>query len=221
MDGNFEFPIPTNVTTSYGVLFIAALLSASSVRKLSGSQGYNDGDSREDLGDQTYNIRDRTQVINTDFMTYAMYAMSNKDPQRLLDPDTHRALAERTFATFFQHFVSSNVSLDTGSWAYQPINASLPSDMLCNFTDPSRNASYERALHPNSSTPRQAVVQVSTPVDLLEMNTVAVALSVAILIWLVIITAVVSSVQRHPSPVSTPADPTTFKTPDSTSPPTS
>ncbi|KAF4536873.1 uncharacterized protein LTHEOB_11880 [Lasiodiplodia theobromae] len=114
-------------------------------------------------------------------MTYAMYAMAKKDPQKLLDPDVHRNLTERTFTAFFQHFVSSNVSLDTGRWAYQPINASLPSDLLCDFTDSGLNASYERALHPNSSTPRQAVVQVSTPVDLLEMNTVAVALSVAIL----------------------------------------
>lgn len=92
------------------------------------------------------------------------------------------------------------MSLNTGSWAYQPLNASLPPDLfgpLEAYGSERVNASFKRALHPDSATPREAVVRVSTKVELLRMNAVAVALSVAILAWLVVIAAVVSSVQRR------------------------
>lgn len=34
-------------------------------------------------------------------MTYSMYNLANKDPQKLLDPDALRDLAQRAFSTFF------------------------------------------------------------------------------------------------------------------------
>lgn len=63
-------------------------------------------------------------------MTYAMYTRANWDPQTLLNTTVRADLASEAFTVFFfQHFVSSNVSLDTGSWAYQSINASVPLDL--------------------------------------------------------------------------------------------
>lgn len=182
---------------SYGVLLEAAILSAAAVTGLSGavfSRAYS-----EDLADQTYNMRDPSSGLNLDFMTYAMYSMANEDPRGLLSASAMEDLAQKTFSVLFQHFVSSDVSLETGGWAYQPINASLPADLTVPSagTSSQANASYWNGLHPNSQTNRTAVVRVATPIELLQMNTVAVVLSVTVIGLLVLITIIISVMQRR------------------------
>ncbi|KAL1645546.1 hypothetical protein SLS58_003857 [Diplodia intermedia] len=110
-------PVSYNVTASYGVLFLTALLGASDLANIGGAPdtaGYAD----ENTLDATFNMRDRAAGLDADFMSYAMHRLAGGrgDDARtaLLDADAMRALADATFATFFQHYVSSNVSLAAG-----------------------------------------------------------------------------------------------------------
>ena len=116
-------------------------------------------------------------------------------PEALLDASTLERLANKTFATFFQHFVSSNFSIEIGGWAYQQINSSRPFDPVPG-----------QSLHPgNGSTPqtpenvsRTAHVDIHTRVELLEVNAVAAWLSVAILAWFILAVIVVAVMEgRH------------------------
>lgn len=161
------------------------------------------GYTSEDLNDNTYNVRDEMNGLNMDFMTYSMYTMAGKDPTRLLDPDTFTALAEKTYTTFFQHFVSSNISLETGGWAYQNINASLPQDlapevdMIANYMPGTTASEQQDTLRPISHTNRTVTAHVSQRVELLQMNAVAVWLSIAIMGWLILTTITVAVLQRR------------------------
>lgn len=130
-------------------------------------------------------------------MTYAMYALAGKDPQALLDAGTMEATAQKTFSTFFQHFVSSNVSLGTGdSRAYQPINTTMPTCFAYNST--SHACAEKPSVWPVSHTNRTVDVQISRRVSVLQMNEVAVWLSVGILAWLIATTVVVAAtMNRH------------------------
>lgn len=129
-------------------------------------------------------------------MTYAMYARANRDPLALLNAGTLADLASETFSVFFQHFASNNVSLDTGSWVYQPINASLPPDVGPG-TPKQNKTSYQNVPHPVSQTNRTVEAKVSTRIVVLEMSVVAVWLSVSILIWLMFTTVAVIVLQRR------------------------
>ncbi|KAJ5986192.1 hypothetical protein N7451_010557 [Penicillium sp. IBT 35674x] len=191
-----------NVTLSYGRLFMASMLTAADTLHLGGAEHVG-GYSTEDLTDNTYNIRDETNGLNMDFMTYSMYSMAGKDPSALLNGDTYSALAQKTFTTFFQHFVSNNVSLSTGGWAYQKINASLPSTLgpaieLEDGYIPSDAATeYQDVMHPISHTNRTVAAHISQRVELLQMNAVAVWLSVGIMGWLIISTIIVAILQKR------------------------
>lgn len=172
-----------DILSNYGVLFIEALLGSSYV------------------DDRTFSFLDRSQGLNLDFMTYSMYAMANKDPSALLDASTMQNHAEKTFSTFFQHFVSSNLSATTPSWAYQEINASLPygSNSTSKYIPDEGYQSLPLPLPPpppSRGTNRTALVEVSTQVELLRMNAVAVWLSVAILAWLIFTTVAIAVLQR-------------------------
>ncbi|KKY13809.1 hypothetical protein UCDDS831_g08634 [Diplodia seriata] len=186
-----------NITTSYGVLFMDALSRASSIQKLGdigdGLYGY------EDLNDMTFNFRDPKQGLNLDFTSYAMFSLAKKDPKALLNASAMEALANKTFSTFFQHFVSSNLSMDAGSWVYQPIGAQLPPDTGPLQWNGNLTVVDRPDPHPLPPTNRTAVVEVSTPVEMLRTNAVAVWLSVAILIWLVGTTVLVAIVQKSRS----------------------
>lgn len=161
------------------------------------------GYTQEDLNDNTYNIRDEINGLNMDFMTYAMYSMAGKDPKALLDPDTFARLAQKTYTTFFQHFVSNNVSLETSGWAYQRINASLPQglgpgvELVYNYLPGTTASKYQDIMHPISHTNRTVAAQISQRVELLQMNAVAVWLSIGITGWLILTTAVVAILQKR------------------------
>ncbi|KAE8151048.1 hypothetical protein BDV25DRAFT_153274 [Aspergillus avenaceus] len=191
-----------NSTVSYGALFMTQMLTAANVKKLEGATRVG-GWTYEDLSDNTFNIRDEANGLNMDFMTYSMYYMAGKDPKALLNLTTYERLASKTFTTFFQHFASNNISMETGGWAYQPINASLPSDLapaVNNVTKPYQwisLADQQDELHPTSNINRTAVVTVDKRVELLQMNAVAVWISVGILSWLIIASFIVAIFHRH------------------------
>lgn len=181
---------------------MASMLTAADTLNIAGVShilGYT----YEDLNDNTYNIRDEMNGLNMDFMSYAMYSMAGKDPQALLDPETFTALAQKTFTTFFQHFVSNDVSLTTGGWGYQKINASLPDalgpaiKLRYGFLPGKEAAEHQDIMHPISHTNRTVAARVSQRVELLQMNAVAVWLSIGILGWLILTTAVVAGLQKR------------------------
>lgn len=141
---------------------------------LAASSRYTSDGQYEDLSDNTFNIRDEVNGLNLDFMTYSMYEMAHEDPTALFNLDTFNALAQKTFSTFFQHFISNNNSLATGGgWGYQKLNTSLLKDQT-----------VEKAI-------------LSRRVEVLKMNSVAVWLSIGILCWLILTTIVVVLQRRY------------------------
>jgi hypothetical protein len=181
---------------------MAAMLTAADTLNIAGASHVG-GYILEDLDDNTYNIRDEINGLNMDFMTYAMYSMAGKNPKTLLNMTTYQRLAEKTFTTFFQHYVSNNVSLDTGGWGYQKINASLPASLgpvlerENGYLPSTKAAAYQNVMHPISHTNRTVAAHVTQRVELLQMNAVAVWLSIGILGWLIITTAVVAVLQKQ------------------------
>ncbi|KAJ5086561.1 hypothetical protein NUU61_007868 [Penicillium alfredii] len=195
-----------NTTLSYGQLFMASMLTAADTLHIQGAPrvgSYN----IEDLKDNTYNIRDEMHGLNMDFMTYAMYSMANKDPAALLDADLFTQLATKTFTTFFQHFVSNNVSTSTGGWAYQRVNASLPQGLgpaVEDYLPGAKILSSQKEDNNTSSSSSQRknnqptiAAHISHRVELLQMNAVAVWLSIGILAWLILTTAIIAGLQRR------------------------
>lgn len=116
----------TRIHPSFGVLFERSLLTSADVEGI--ISGIPQG-KWEDLDDQAFNIRDSEKGLNLDFMTYSMYMKARQDPTAFTNVSALEDFAQKTFSTFFRNFVSSNVSLMTGSWAYQPINATLPAEL--------------------------------------------------------------------------------------------
>lgn len=178
------------------------MLTAADTLNLGGADHVG-GYTTEDLLDNTYNIRDEINGLNMDFMSYAMYSMVNKDAKALLDMNTFTTLAQKTFTTFFQHFVSNDISLETGGWAYQKINASLPSELgpvlelVNDYLPGTQAAAYQDVMHPISHTNRTVSATITQRVELLQMNAIAVWLSLSILAWLIATMAVVAVLQRR------------------------
>lgn len=152
-------------------------------------------DVHEALGDVTFNFRDTDQGLNLDLMTYSMFSMAGKDREALLDPVIMEDLANKTFSTFFQHFVSRNLS-DTGSWTYQRINDTLPNDLGQILDDDGGVSPNQTEYRPPSQSNHSADVLVSTPVEMLRMGAVAVWLSGAILVWLIVTVVFIAVVHR-------------------------
>ena len=171
-----------DLMSSYGVLFQDALLNAAALDQLNGApvQGWG----TENLDVKTFNFR--TQGLNVDFMSYAMYSLVGEDAEALLDLAILQSCAQRVFSTFFQHFVSSNVTSD-GSWAFQRIGERLPQDLgpIINLT--SYNiSSYQDANGTTMDGNTTASALVSTRVELLQMSSAAVVLALCILTFLLL-----------------------------------
>jgi hypothetical protein len=73
--------------------------------------GYPKEDSRKD---KVFNMRDNTTGLNLDFMSYAACAQVGFDPTALLNAGTLAKTSQKVFSTFFQHFVSNNMSRELG-----------------------------------------------------------------------------------------------------------
>lgn len=150
----------------------------------------------EALSDVTFNFRDTDQGLDLDLMTYSMYSMADKDPEALLDPAIMADLANKTFSTFFQHFVSTNRS-ETGSWTYQRINDTLPDNLGQILDDDGSVSANQTVSYPISQSNHTADVLVSTPVEMLRMGRVAVWLSVVVLVWLIVTVVFITVVHRN------------------------
>jgi hypothetical protein len=155
--------------------------------------------------DNTFNFKDTSQGLNLDFMTYSMYSMASKDPTALLNSTYMTNAAQKTFSTFFQHFVSSGHSIANTSQAYQPFNAHLPPDLGSVMGPGGLSGSQihfdpappqDHTPSPGLPTHRTAVASVSTRVELLRMDSIAVGLSLGILLGLVGTLVVLAVVQR-------------------------
>ncbi|KAF1830045.1 hypothetical protein BDW02DRAFT_573425 [Decorospora gaudefroyi] len=178
---------PLNMTTSYGVLFMNSMFHAAAPDRL-------DKADWEQTSDNAFVMRDHERGINMDFMTYSMYSLADKDPEALLDYATLVAHADHTFQTFFQHFVSNGLTLDEGGLVYQKIG----DDSVDGLGTPiSYNGSaLPRHTYARLQTNRTAEAWVSNRIQVLHMNSIATYLSVAIIIWLVGTTAVITCLQR-------------------------
>lgn len=144
-----------------------------------------------------------------------MLSLARNNRSALLDPATMISLAQRTFTIFFQHFASSDVSLDSDSnWAFQRVNASLPTDLT--VPSPEALTSRNLTLAPTLSTPGLtapvALIRVTRPAEILEMSPVAVYLSLSILSILLVTTVLIMALKTRyfialsDSPVETFAD---------------
>jgi hypothetical protein len=154
---------------------------------------YND-----QLDDEVFNMRDNMTGLNMDFMSYAAYAQVKLDPTALLDADVLLETSRKVFSTFFQHFVSNNVTREDGGYVYQP--AGLHVDM----TPPVRNNTYytpsgdiaPRFEDVHRHTSKTITATLSTRVEVLQINHVAFWIATSILIWLIIVIIIFASVQR-------------------------
>lgn len=113
----------------------------------------------ENVKSERFNIRDTRKGINMDFMSYANYVLASENYTALLDVETLSKYSERTFQTFFKHFVVS------ARWGDE-------------------RAAYERVDPQNA---QRTKVTVSTRTKSLGMSKTATWLSLAIIFLLIII----------------------------------
>jgi hypothetical protein len=179
-----------NVTTSYGVLFATALsLSAQLENMETISQTIPDSYPMESFVDRTFKIRG--PGLNVDYMTYTMLKMVNDDHDALLDSKTLHETASKAFSTFFQHFVHHNLSMSEGGMAYQRLGERIPSDI-----GNSSATAFDDAV---SSYPAgaQVEVQMSVPVEVLEMSQTAAIICLVLLTCLIAISVVLGMSSRR------------------------
>ena len=81
----------------------------------------------ENLYDRTFNFRQTG--LNADFMSYSALALQDNDIEALLDAQILYETSNHVFGTFFQHFVGDNVSMESGSYGFQKIDAAVPWDL--------------------------------------------------------------------------------------------
>jgi hypothetical protein len=174
-----------NITASFGVMFLDSLLGSAD------RNAYTE----EDIGENAFVIRDPNNGISMDLMTYSMYTLANKDPNALLNFTTLAAYADRTFQTFFQHFVNNGLSLSKGGLAYQPINDNSMDNIGRSVNE--NGTVLEGKKFPVLNTNRTITASVSHRIRVLHMNTTATYLTTAILIWLILTTFIVLLLQRR------------------------
>lgn len=180
-----------NVTTSFGVLFLDALLGAAD----RDTYGEPAAGPFEPLDDNAFNIRDQSLGMNMDLMTYSMYALAEKEPEALLNYTTLVTHANRTFQAFFQQFARSQLSMSEGSWAYQKIDDDSM-DALGRPVD-ENGTSIPEYVYPALGANRTVASSVSNRIQILHMNPTATYLSIAIIVWLVATTAIITCLQRR------------------------
>lgn len=117
-------------------------------------------------------------------MSYSALALQNNDVEALLDPDTLFKTSNRVFSTFFQHFVADNVTAESGSYGFQPINAVVPGDLgpILNDTGTGLAAYQDRNNTHHLSSTVEATLHIQ--IEQLHMSPTAVYLCFAILAFL-------------------------------------
>ncbi|KAJ4989425.1 hypothetical protein SVAN01_05150 [Stagonosporopsis vannaccii] len=188
-----------NVTTSYGVLFIKTLLRAASLQYLGLELPAAIRPQPQETYEKFFNMKDNTTGFNTDFMSYASYALAGSDPNALLEIETLIKNSQKVFTTFFQHYVSSSISLDTGGWAYQPIGSNLKVKEPVVYIPqllPNGNVAPKFEDVSLQNTSRTVSASLSTRVPVLRINTVAFWVAATIMAWLLATLLMFAALQR-------------------------
>jgi hypothetical protein len=173
-----------NISSSYGYVFLDALLNAANIRKV--GYEFQNSISVQNEDDHAFNFRIRG--LNTDFMSYSMLALVNNDKSALLNATTLMEKANTAFGVFFKHYASDNVTKANGGFAFQPIGATFPSTLGAPAGLNSQSKGYNDSQAVNSS--RTTPILVHVPVDTLVMSSVAVFLCLAILVFLIVTTII-------------------------------
>lgn len=66
----------------------------------------------ENLAAERFALRDTDKGTNMDYISYASFILANKDPIAFLNTSLLQTYSQKTFQTFFEHFVSS------ANWTY-------------------------------------------------------------------------------------------------------
>ncbi|KAF3042745.1 hypothetical protein E8E12_009756 [Didymella heteroderae] len=157
---------------SYGAFFMSQLLTAPHiVEPQMRSSMMVANHTIENLAAERFAIRDTDKGTNTDYMSYANFVLANKDPTALLNTTLLQKYSEKTFQTFFKHFVTS------ANWTY------------------GGEASMSRAAYEELSGYQQQNEKfdgvVTERIEVLSMNKVATWLSLTILFLLMIILVII------------------------------
>ncbi|KAI1174675.1 hypothetical protein F4777DRAFT_553044 [Nemania sp. FL0916] len=180
-----------NVSVSHGVLFMTALLGAADVGNFGGNSAFKyNTDGMEDTSDQMFNFRQ--SGLNVDYMTYAMLSSVDFDHQQLLDAAILERTAQRTFSIMYQHFVNNELSLATGGYAYQRFGEK--------FSDSFRQrvpGSKREAKPANTTNSEYVMLQVSRPVEILNISKPAAWICLAILAYLIVTCGTLAIVSRQ------------------------
>lgn len=162
---------------------MAAILSSAAAAET------DDAEERDEpLNDRTVNLR--MQGLNVDFMSYAALSLANNDVEALLDPNTLSTISARVFSTFFQHFVTNSITAESGSFGFQPINASLPWDLgpILNTSNHYKTVSSYQDQNSSQIMNRTVSAVLHTRIEKLDMSLTAVCLCLSILVFLVVTT---------------------------------
>lgn len=185
-----------NITVSYGYLFHDALLSAANSAR-TGNDSMETSILAESLDDRTFNFR--LPGLNLDFMSYVSRSLINNN-SALLNPNTLANVSSTVFSMFFKHFVHSNVTTSggmymNGTWVLQPRGAVIPSDL-----GPTMLSTSKLFLQDDftaSNTPATVTSIVTTRIPQLDLSPAAVFLCLAILVFLMLTTAIILSWHRN------------------------
>lgn len=197
-----------NITVSYGVLFMTALLGAASIRNFGvDSKSATQGIFNEDLRDQAFNMRG--PGLNVDYMSYAMLSLANGSHEALLDPLVLESTAQRTFEVMFQHFAQSDLDMESGGNVYQSPSECLPADIdgpTTTATSKTRGRRQEDteqfstaavATCTATGIPDTVRVDVRSEVEILRMNTTAAIFCMSILAYLIVTSVILVITTRR------------------------
>lgn len=208
-----------NITVSYGVLFMTALLGAASIAnfEVNGRSAYQ-GVFHENLLDQAFNMR--APGLNVDYMSYAMLSLANGSHEALLDPLVLESTAQRVFEVMFQHFAHSDLDMKSGGHVYQNPSETLPVDMdgpTTTATSKARDRRQQLQFSTIPSTinptyvPDTVEVEVRREVEVLRMSTAAAIVCMSILAYLIVTSVILVTATRRynkllPSEIDSVAD---------------
>ena len=133
------------------------------------SWGYLFWDAVINSGQQGAWFRFQDPGLNVDLMSYSMLHLANDSREALLDPETLAEHASTTFGIFFKHFANWNITWDADWTGYV----------------------YEKDV------PSKIDVKISVPTDQLLMSPVAAIMSMSILVFLIFVTIIMFTTNRH------------------------
>jgi hypothetical protein len=140
--------------------------------------------------------------MNTDFMSYAMLALANNSKETLLNLETYVGLADKTFGTFFKHFVSVNASpYSTGNNVYQPIGEHVPCSLAPVIMDGDLGSDFDQGVLAVANTTSMTTepyvnATLHSPAEQLVMSPLSVFLCISLLAVLILITLIVYTINH-------------------------